>query len=153
MITPKWRSRAVGAVGAVAAALMCGLALAGDAMTISGAGATFPYPAYAKWADTYAKETGVKLNYQAIGSGGGIKQITESTVDFGASDAPFKPEELDKADLMQFPVVMGAVVPVINLDGIKAGQLKLTPRPPGGHVPREDQEVGRPKTRRGQCRA
>jgi phosphate transport system substrate-binding protein len=102
-------------------------AQAKEAATISGAGATFPYPAYAKWADTYAKETGVKLNYQAIGSGGGIKQITESTVDFGASDAPLKPEELDKADLMQFPVVMGAVVPVVNLDGVKAGQLKLTP--------------------------
>jgi len=103
----------------------------GDALakegTISGAGATFPYPLYSKWADTYAKDTQVKLNYQAIGSGGGIKQITEGTVDFGASDAPLKPEELDKADLMQFPVVMGAVVPVINLVGIKAGELKMTP--------------------------
>jgi phosphate transport system substrate-binding protein len=95
--------------------------------TISGAGATFPYPVYAKWADAYAKETNVKLNYQAIGSGGGIKQITEGTVDFGASDAPLKPEELDKAGLVQFPVVMGGVVPVINIAGIKAGELKLTP--------------------------
>lgn len=104
-----------------------GWALAKEADTISGAGATFPYPLYSKWADTYAKDTQVKLNYQAIGSGGGIKQITEGTVDFGASDAPLKAEELDKADLVQFPVVMGAVVPVVNLTGIKAGELKLTP--------------------------
>ena len=101
--------------------------VAAEEATISGAGATFPYPVYAKWADTYAKETNVKLNYQAIGSGGGIKQITEGTVDFGASDAPLKPEELDKAGLVQFPVVMGGVVPVINITGIKAGELKLTP--------------------------
>jgi phosphate transport system substrate-binding protein len=102
-------------------------AAADDAAMISGAGATFPYPVYSKWADTYSKETHVKLNYQAIGSGGGIKQISEGTVDFGASDAPLKPEELDKAQLIQFPVVMGGVVPVINLAGIKAGELKLTP--------------------------
>ena len=106
---------------------MCGVALAGDANTISGAGATFPYPVYAKWADTYAKASQIKLNYQAIGSGGGIKQISEGTVDFGASDAPLKPEELEKAGLLQFPVVMGGVVPVINVAGIKAGELKLTP--------------------------
>lgn len=102
-------------------------AAAGEAATISGAGATFPYPVYAKWADTYAKQEQVKLNYQAIGSGGGIKQISEGTVDFGASDAPLKPEELDKADLMQFPVVMGGVVPVVNIGGVKSGELKLTP--------------------------
>ncbi len=101
--------------------------MAAEETTISGAGATFPYPVYAKWADTYAKETNVKLNYQAIGSGGGIKQITEGTVDFGASDAPLKPEELDKAGLVQFPVVMGGVVPVINIAGVRAGELKLTP--------------------------
>jgi phosphate transport system substrate-binding protein len=101
-------------------------ALASDG-TISGAGATFPYPLYSKWADTYSKETQVKLNYQAIGSGGGIKQITEGTVDFGASDAPLKPEELDKAGLVQFPVVMGGVVPVVNLPSVKTGELKLTP--------------------------
>jgi phosphate transport system substrate-binding protein len=95
--------------------------------TISGAGATFPYPVYAKWADTYAKQEQVKLNYQAIGSGGGIKQITEGTVDFGASDAPLKPEEVEKADLVQFPVVMGGVVPVVNLPGMKSGALQLTP--------------------------
>jgi phosphate transport system substrate-binding protein len=109
------------------ATLTGGIARAGDANTISGAGATFPYPVYSKWADTYAKDTQVKLNYQAIGSGGGIKQITEATVDFGASDAPLKPEELDKAGLIQFPVVMGGVVPVINLPGIKAGEVKLAP--------------------------
>ena len=111
----------------VGATLMGPVAFAGDANTISGAGATFPYPVYSKWADTYAKETHIKLNYQAIGSGGGIKQITEGTVDFGASDAPLKPEELDKASLVQFPVVMGGVVPVINVAGIKAGELKLAP--------------------------
>jgi phosphate transport system substrate-binding protein len=116
-----------GMLVAAGVTLMVGVALAGDGATISGAGATFPYPIYAKWADTYAKETHLKLNYQAIGSGGGIKQITEGTVDFGASDAPLKPEELDKAELIQFPVVMGAVVPVMNIAGIKAGELKLTP--------------------------
>jgi phosphate transport system substrate-binding protein len=104
-----------------------GAALAAEATTISGAGATFPYPVYAKWADSYEKETHIKLNYQAIGSGGGIKQITEGTVDFGASDAPLKPDELDKAALIQFPVVMGAVVAVVNIAGVKAGELKLTP--------------------------
>jgi phosphate transport system substrate-binding protein len=102
------------------------IALAGQT-TLSGAGATFPYPLYAKWADTYAKEADIKLNYQAIGSGGGIKQITEGTVDFGASDAPLKPEELDKASLAQFPVVMGGVVPVVNLPGVKTRALSLTP--------------------------
>ena len=112
----------------IVAALSTAVAtMAAEQATISGAGATFPYPVYAKWADAYAKETNVKLNYQAIGSGGGIKQITEGTVDFGASDAPMKPEELDKAGLVQFPVVMGGVVPVINITGIKAGELRLTP--------------------------
>src|SRR5579871_3429857 len=105
---------------------VAGAAVAGET-TISGAGATFPYPLYSKWADTYAKEAEVKLNYQAIGSGGGIKQITEGTVDFGASDAPLKPEELEKAGLTQFPVVMGGVVPVVNLANVKSGDLKLTP--------------------------
>jgi phosphate transport system substrate-binding protein len=114
-------------VATVGATFMGTVAFAGDATTISGAGATFPYPVYSKWADTYAKETHIKLNYQAIGSGGGIKQITEGTVDFGASDAPLTPEELDKAGLLQFPVVMGGVVPVLNVAGIKAGELKLAP--------------------------
>jgi len=95
---------------------------------ISGAGATFPYPVYAKWAEAYSHSTGVKMNYQSIGSGGGIKQIIARTVDFGASDAPLTAEELNKEGLMQFPMVMGGVVPVINLDGISAGQLKLSPQ-------------------------
>src|SRR5450631_344879 len=124
MIDPRFRRLVIAGVGMT---LVGKVALAGDANTISGAGATFPYPVYSKWADAYSKETNVKLNYQAIGSGGGIKQITEGTVDFGASDAPLTPEELDKAGLVQFPVVTGAVVPVINIAGIKDGELKLTP--------------------------
>jgi len=96
------------------------------ANTITGAGATFPYPIYAKWAEAYKKETGIGLNYQSIGSGGGIKQIKAKTVDFGASDKPLKKEELDEAGLIQFPAVMGGVVPVVNFEGIRGGQLKLT---------------------------
>ena len=95
------------------------------AIDISGAGATFPYPIYAKWADSYKKETGNGLNYQSIGSGGGIKQITAKTVTFGASDMPLKPEQLAKDGLVQFPTVMGGDVPVVNLEGIKSGDLKL----------------------------
>jgi len=95
------------------------------AANITGAGATFPYPIYAKWAEAYKAQSGVKMNYQSIGSGGGIKQITAKTVDFGASDMPLKPEELDKNGLMQFPTVIGGVVPVINVAGIGAGTLKL----------------------------
>jgi phosphate transport system substrate-binding protein len=95
------------------------------AAEISGAGATFPYPIYAKWAEAYAAKTGLKMNYQSIGSGGGIKQITAKTVDFGASDMPLKPADLEKDGLTQFPMVMGGVVPVINVPGIQAGQLKL----------------------------
>ena len=93
--------------------------------TITGAGATFPYPIYAKWAEAYKTQSGVKMNYQSIGSGGGIKQITAKTVDFGASDKPLKPEDLDKHGLMQFPTVIGGVVPVVNVPGIAAGKLKL----------------------------
>ena len=93
---------------------------------ITGAGATFPYPIYAKWAEAYKAKTGVSMNYQSIGSGGGIKQITAKTVDFGASDMPLKPEELDKDGLMQFPAVMGGVVPVINLPGTAEGHIKLS---------------------------
>lgn len=100
-------------------------AFAATVSEINGAGATFPYPIYAKWAESYAKEKGVKLNYQSIGSGGGIKQIKAKTVDFGASDAPLKPEDLNEAGLMQFPMVMGGVVPVVNVPGIKPGELKL----------------------------
>jgi len=98
---------------------------AAQAADISGAGATFPYPIYAKWAAAYAEKTGVKLNYQSIGSGGGIAQIRARTVDFGASDMPLKPEVLDKDGLMQFPPVIGAEVMVVNLPGIQAGQMTL----------------------------
>ena len=93
---------------------------------ITGAGATFPYPIYAKWAEAYKARTGNSLNYQSIGSGGGIKQIVSKTVDFGASDAPLKIEQLEKDGLVQFPMVMGGVVPVVNIDGVAAGQLKVT---------------------------
>jgi phosphate transport system substrate-binding protein len=95
------------------------------ALDISGAGATFPYPIYAKWADAYQKETGVRMNYQSIGSGGGIKQIQAKTVTFGASDMPLTPDQLQKDGLIQFPTVVGGDVPVANLEGIKAGDLKL----------------------------
>jgi phosphate transport system substrate-binding protein len=97
-------------------------AQAGD---ISGAGATFPYPIYAKWADAYKQKTGIGLNYQSIGSGGGIKQIKAKTVTFGASDMPLKPDDLEKSGLLQFPMIMGGVVPVVNLEGIKPGELTL----------------------------
>ena len=93
---------------------------------ITGAGATFPYPIYAKWADAYKKATGVAMNYQSIGSGGGIKQITAKTVDFGASDMPMKGEDLDKAGLIQFPAIIGGVVPVYNIKGVDSGKLKIT---------------------------
>ncbi|MDH4286194.1 MAG: phosphate ABC transporter substrate-binding protein PstS [Gallionella sp.] len=98
---------------------------ASRALDITGAGATFPYPVYAKWAEAYKAQTGIGMNYQSIGSGGGIKQITAKTVDFGASDMPLKPEELEKNGLMQFPTVIGGVVPVINVKGIETGALKL----------------------------
>ena len=104
------------AVGSVAA-------LAAD---ISGAGATFPYPIYAKWADAYKTKTGIGLNYQSIGSGGGIKQIKANTVTFGASDMPLKPEDLEAAGLLQFPMIIGGVVPVVHVQGIGPGQLQLT---------------------------
>jgi len=99
--------------------------IAAQAVDISGAGATFPYPIYAKWADAYKKLTGVGLNYQSIGSGGGIKQIKAKTVTFGASDMPLKPEDLKAAGLLQFPMIIGGVVPVVNLKGIAPGQLHL----------------------------
>jgi phosphate transport system substrate-binding protein len=109
------------AAGALAAAATM-TASAGD---ISGAGATFPYPIYAKWADAYKKSSGIGLNYQSIGSGGGIKQIEANTVTFGASDMPLKAADLDKNGLVQFPTVMGGVVPVVNIPGIKSGDLTI----------------------------
>src|SRR5215470_11067721 len=96
-----------------------------QAAGISGAGATFPYPIYAKWAAAYKNQTGVGLNYQSIGSGGGIKQIKAKTVTFGASDQPLKPEDLDASGLTQFPMIMGGEVMVVNLPGIKPGELVL----------------------------
>ncbi|HXC30245.1 MAG TPA: phosphate ABC transporter substrate-binding protein PstS [Stellaceae bacterium] len=107
------------------AGILAATILPAAALDISGAGATFPYPIYAKWADAYKKETGVGLNYQSIGSGGGIKQIEARTVTFGATDAPLKGPDLDKNGLIQFPMVMGAIVPVVNLEGIKPGGLVL----------------------------
>ena len=106
-------------------ALVAGGAQA-EIKAINGAGATFPYPVYARWASAYHKATGIRLNYQSIGSGGGIKQIRKKTVDFGASDAPMKPEALEKYGLIQWPQIMGGVVPVVNLPGVKAGQLRLS---------------------------
>ncbi len=110
-------------VGAAAVMAFSSAAVAAD---MTGAGATFPYPIYAKWAESYKAATGNGLNYQSVGSGAGIKQIKAKTVDFGASDMPLKAEELDAEGLMQFPAIMGGVVTVVNLDGIAPGQLKLT---------------------------
>ena len=110
----------------VAGLAVASLATPAAAVDITGAGATFPFPVYAKWAEAYKKETGNGLNYQSIGSGGGIKQIQAKTVDFGATDAPLKGEDLDKGGFVQFPTVMGGVVPVVNISGLAGGQLKLT---------------------------
>ena len=109
--------KAIVAAGLVAASTS---AFAAD---ITGAGATFPFPVYSKWADAYKKETGNGLNYQSIGSGAGIKQIVAKTVTFGASDMPLKAEQLEKEGLVQWPQAMGALVPVVNLEGVKPGEL------------------------------
>ena len=109
---------------AVAASLMVSATV--FAADITGAGATFPYPIYAKWADAYKTKTGNEMNYQSIGSGGGIKQIQNRTVDFGASYMPMKPEDLEKSGLIQFPTVIGGDVPVVNLKGVKPGEMRLT---------------------------
>src|SRR6476620_1895634 len=114
-----WTALAAGVVSAAAAFVPA------KAADIAGAGATFPYPIYAKWADEYKKVTGNGLNYQSIGSGGGIKQIKAKTVTFGASDAPLPGKELDEAGLAQFPMVMGGIVPVVNLDGVNPGELTI----------------------------
>ena len=111
------------ACAAIAAATTASAAFASD---ITGAGATFPYPVYAKWAEAYKKATGVGMNYQSIGSGGGIKQIEAKTVDFGASDMPLTAADLQKNGLMQFPAIMGGVVPVVKLEGVQPGQLHFT---------------------------
>ncbi|MHB9117991.1 MAG: phosphate ABC transporter substrate-binding protein PstS [Burkholderiales bacterium] len=109
-----------------AMALGMGFAASVHAADITGAGATFPYPIYSKWAEAYKAKSGVGMNYQSIGSGGGIKQIKAKTVDFGASDMPLKADALQKDALMQFPTVMGGIVPVVNLDGVKSNEIKLT---------------------------
>src|SRR5437763_14423843 len=109
-----------------ALALALGLSTPAAAIDLTGAGATFPYPIYAKWAEAYRAKSGVGVNYHSIGSGGGIKQIQNKTVDFGATDMPLKPEELEKYGLLQFPTVIGGDVPVVHLDGVKPGELKLT---------------------------
>ncbi|BCK87226.1 phosphate-binding protein PstS [Sideroxyarcus emersonii] len=116
-------SQILSGIGLSAALLTAGVAYAGD---ITGAGATFPYPIYAKWAEAYKAQANIGMNYQSIGSGGGIKQIEAKTVDFGASDMPLKPEDLEKNGLMQFPTVMGGDVPVYNLNDVGAGELKFT---------------------------
>ena len=108
-----------------AAAFAGGFAASAAAADISGAGATFPYPIYAKWADSYKKESGNGVNYQSIGSGGGVKQIKARTVTFGATDAPLKGAELEKEGLTQWPMVMGGIVPVLNVDGVKSGEIVL----------------------------
>jgi phosphate transport system substrate-binding protein len=110
-------------VAGVSAAMLVSTAFAAD---ITGAGATFPYPIYAKWAEAYKAATGTGMNYQSVGSGAGIKQIKARTVDFGASDMPLKADDLDASGLMQFPAIMGGVVTVVNLDGVTPGQMKLT---------------------------
>jgi phosphate transport system substrate-binding protein len=110
------------ALAAVAAGALIGSAAAAD---ISGAGATFPYPIYAKWADAYKKATGIGLNYQSIGSGGGIKQIKAKTVTFGASDMPLKPEDVQSAGLVQWPMIIGGAVPVVNVPGLAPGAMVL----------------------------
>ena len=112
-----------GLLAAATIALGLSPAMATD---ITGAGATFPYPIYAKWAEAYKAKSGVSMNYQSIGSGGGIAQIKAKTVDFGASDMPLKPEDLQAAGLMQFPAVIGGVVPVVNIEGVAPGAMKFT---------------------------
>ena len=121
------RRNSVGIAAVALAAAMFSAALASGQTIISGAGATFPYPVYSRWAADYAKEGNVNLNYQSIGSGGGIAQIKAKTVDFGASDAPLQPKDLTDAGLIQWPMVMGGVVPVVKVTGVNPGDLKLTP--------------------------
>ncbi|HET7757323.1 MAG TPA: phosphate ABC transporter substrate-binding protein PstS [Steroidobacteraceae bacterium] len=120
--SPRRMLLAVTAAVALAGAALAGTAQAAD---ISGAGATFPYPIYSKWAAAYKQQTGIGLNYQSIGSGGGIKQIKARTVTFGASDMPLKPEELKAAGLVQFPMIIGGVVPVVNVKGVGPGRMVL----------------------------
>src|SRR6516165_11743475 len=112
----------------LAAVVVGGVVTAGAALLINGAGATFPYPIYSKWFDEFRKKTGIEINYQSIGSGGGIRQILEGTVDFGASDGPMTDEQLAQAKvpILHFPTVLGAVVPAYNVPGV-SGEIKFTP--------------------------
>ena len=112
-------------MGKLLVALLSFVAITAHATDITGAGATFPFPIYAKWAEGYKKVSNVNLNYQSIGSSGGIKQINSKTVTFGATDAPVKGEDLDKNNQVQFPAVLGGVVPVFNIDGFKPGDLRI----------------------------
>ena len=113
-------------LGGCAAAVALAVTVTASAADIVGAGATFPYPIYAKWAEAYKAKTGIGLNYQSIGSGGGIKQIQAKTIDFGASDAPLKADELQKHGLVQFPAIIGGVVPVVNIAGVAPGAMRLS---------------------------
>lgn len=108
------------------ASILATISITVSAADITGAGATFPYPIYAKWAEAYSKQTGINLNYQSIGSSGGIRQINNKTVTFGATDAPVKGEDLDKLNQVQFPAIIGGTVPIINLEGFKPGELRIT---------------------------
>jgi phosphate transport system substrate-binding protein len=117
--------RVVAAAGLVATSAAA-FSVPAKAADVTGAGATFPFPVYSKWADAYKKETGNGLNYQSIGSGAGIKQILAKTVTFGATDAPLKADKLEKDGLVQWPMVMGAIVPVVNVEGVKPGELVLS---------------------------
>jgi phosphate transport system substrate-binding protein len=121
----KWR-KPVNFLKTIVAAGLVAASTSAFAADITGAGATFPFPVYSKWADAYKKDTGNGLNYQSIGSGAGIKQIQAKTVTFGATDAPLKAEQLEKDGLVQWPMVMGAIVPVVNLEGVKPGELVLS---------------------------
>ena len=117
------RAKRILAAAALAAAALATQAFAAD---LTGAGSTFAYPIYSKWAEAYKQQTGVGLNYQSIGSGGGIKQIIAKTVDFGASDMPLTVDDLQKDGLQQFPTCIGGAIPTVNLKGVKPGELKLT---------------------------
>jgi len=110
----------------ITAFFLAAMTMTAQAQTITGAGATFPYPIYAKWAEMYKKETGVALNYQSIGSSGGIRQINGKTVTFGATDAPVKGSDLDQRAQVQFPAIIGGTIPVFNLEGFKPGELRVT---------------------------
>ena len=134
-------------------ALAIGLTSLGVAQAdtqITGAGSTFAAPIYAKWGEASAPTTGIKLNYQAIGSGAGINQINNRTVDFGASDMPVAADQLTEHKLMQFPTVIGGVDIIVNLPGVKANELKLTGRADRRHLSRQDHQVERPEDRRAQ---